>query len=226
MSSKGSDRGPAAAERGDAGATPWPGPGCPPAEALERLVLGTGSAEERESLVDHLTECEGCSELVRDLRSLEGWAERVGREHRRSRGARRWPLALAATLVVALGGAALWTRLPDRNAGPEAVRGAEARVTPAPGAELARPPESFSWPVRAGATGYRVHWFDAAGEPVWESGWVVEGRCEVPREVASGLPGGTYLWTVEVRGAAAGAELGPFAFVLAESGSGAGPGEL
>lgn len=223
MSSTGSDDRAAGAARGDGGegsAVRWPGPDCPPAAALERLVLGTASAGEREALVDHLTGCEGCAALVRDLRSLEGWAERVGRVHRRQRPAAvRWVLPLAAMLVLAIGGAAVWKQLSDQRPGAatSGVRGAEPEVTPVSGSELARPPEVFSWPERPGATGYRVRLFDGRGEAIWESEWLTGTSSPAPGEVLRGAGGGqVFIWTVETRGAAAGPELGPFTFAIAD----------
>lgn len=217
MTSTGSD------ERVAGASVRWPGPDCPPPDALERLVLGTASAEEREALVDHLTGCEGCATLVRDLRSLEGWAGRVGRVHRRRRPAAvRWMLPLAAMLVLAIGGAAVWTQFVDRRPGTAAsgVRGAEPEVTPHSGSRLAGPPEAFSWPERPGATGYRVRLFDGRGELIWESEWLTGTAYPAPGEVLRGMGGGRlFIWTVETRGGAAASELGPFTFVIADPAS-------
>lgn len=208
---------------GEAGGAPWPRPDCPPATDFERLILGTGSVEEREALIDHLAGCEGCSALVRDLRSLEGWAERVEREHRRRRPAAvRWALPIAAMLLLAVGGAAVWTQLGGLRpeSGTHGIRGAGPEVTPASGSELKGPPERFTWPEQRGATGYRVRLFDGRGEPIWEGEWVTDTSCRAPDEVLGGAGGRqAFIWTVEPRGLGAGTQLGPFAFVIGGSGS-------
>lgn len=211
---------------------PWPGSDCPSLEALERFLLGDAAAAERADLGDHLAECTGCAEWVRELRSLEGWAERVALARGSAGGTashpatakpavqlrnawQRWPVALAASLLLALGGAFLWTRIATPPPDSDATRGALEATTPAPGAQLTLPPQRFAWPPQLGATGYRVQLFDDLGELVWESPWDGESLCPLPIDTA--VPwraGATYLWTVSVRGDVARSQLGPFSFQL------------
>jgi hypothetical protein len=200
----------------------WPDAGCPSGAELERLALGEAGAAERVRLADHLVECAQCAATVRDLRSLAGWAERAERAAGERRtgtgtaGTRRWLLPLAAALAVALGGAVLWTQWVEPPPDTDAVRGVEAAVTPAPGAELARFPDRFDWPDQRGATGYRVRLLDAGGEVVWESAWRSESWCPAPEMPGAGDGERGYLWTVEVRGFVPRSRLGPYPFMLRE----------
>lgn len=189
----------------------WPGPDCPPAEALERLAAGAAEPDERRRLADHLVECSQCAALVRELRDLGGWAARVVRQQRRPVPDRRWPLALAASLVLAAG-LAYVASAPRPST--ETVRGASVALSPPVGATLARPPARFSWPEQPGASGYRVELRNAAGETVWLGPWELGASAELPAEIAARLEPGTYLWQLELRGAALRSRLGPFVFVL------------
>ncbi len=201
---------------------PWPGPDCPSQAAIGRLALGEGGADERVSLAEHVAECAQCAALVRDMRSLEGWAQRVADPQSRARRPWRRPVALAASVALAVGVALLLRETAERS--PEAIRGTAAQVTPAPGAELPHPPERFSWPDHPGATGYRVELQDGRGDLLWESPWVVESSCPLPQEIADALPSGAYLWTVEMRGTVYRSRLGPFVLELAMSHGGSGTG--
>lgn len=148
--------------RGETEDGAWPRPDCPSTETLERLLFAQAdglsepdpdppgpdqqsphelsrkelSQEERSKVIDHLVDCSGCSALVRDLRSLEDWADRATetltsspsqvepplpfrpptpepstskRSPARNPLWRAWPAALAASLFLIVGIASVWT---------------------------------------------------------------------------------------------------------------------
>lgn len=143
----------------------------------------------------------------------------AGRRAEASRARRRWlipGLAVAATVVVAVG---LWrfvlpgTTVVDDGA---ALRSGTIAVTPAEGAQLDGIPHRLGWPAQVGARAYRVVVFDTEAEPLWTSADLTSNELAVNEPLAATLrPGSTYLWLVEVDGEVARRELGPFAFHIA-----------
>lgn len=80
-------------------------------------------------------------------------------------------------------------------------------------AELDMPPTRFTWPSQSGAAGYVVKLRDQTGGLVWTSAVLTTTSVEPPDDVIASLgPGGSFLWTVSVRGSVAQSELGPYAF--------------
>ena len=76
-------------------------------EAPERYFLGELPPEERDAFEAHYFDCAECASEVRSLATLlEGARERLAASPPRSRPFRWWPLAAAAAVVLALGGAA------------------------------------------------------------------------------------------------------------------------
>lgn len=192
---------------------------CPDPAVLERYLLGTATATDRSSLADHLETCERCSGFLQELRSLSAWAERAS-EHERRRSpllALRapWVPALAASLVLVLGGTAIWWWLASTTPpGSDVERGLAQQVAPAPGAELGARPQRFDWPDQPGATGYLFELYDERAELLWSSDRLTSSECELPEEVRARLAdGGSYSWQVEVGGLRS-LELGPYWFRL------------
>ncbi|MEM9557956.1 MAG: hypothetical protein AAGC60_27100 [Acidobacteriota bacterium] len=210
---------------------PWPGPDCPERDELERLAIGDADALETRRVVDHLVDCAACAGLVRDLRRLEGWAERA--EQASPRPARtsgrtsnrrvRWPLALAAAALVALALAflagpwrtAVWEQAPPTDDGRTLRQGIEASITPAHGASVESLDDLvFAWPAVPGATAYRLRLQSATGEDLWTGPWDPATSANPPRDVTEVLADGVYTWSVDLRGGAATDRLGPFVLVV------------
>lgn len=76
-------------------------------EAPERYFLGELPPEQRDAFEAHYFDCAECASEVRSLATLlEGARERLAASPPRLRSFRWWPLAAAAAVVLALGGAA------------------------------------------------------------------------------------------------------------------------
>ena len=124
------------------------------------------------------------------------------------------PFALAAGLAL-LAGVYVKYGAPISDNG--LVRGGQsvdlAALVPANGATLEVPPNEFTWPEQAGAESYRVVLRNAAGTPIWRSEPVEINRASIDAALHDETAR-TYYWTVEVEGAGAARELGPFWFQL------------
>lgn len=144
-----------------------PGPGrdgCPSAEALDALVLRQGPEPERLATMEHISSCAACQRELNLLRALEHTAPRAMPIAR--------PLALAATVVLAIAAGLTWQATrpstdPLRGDTPlvQLVAPAEGRVAPEVGSV------EFVWRAVEGATRYIVELMDA------------EDRVTVRREV-------------------------------------------
>jgi hypothetical protein len=189
--------------------------GCPGQEALAALVLGELAGEQRERVADHVAACTRCADDYRLLIKLHSEASAGGvRTHR------RWTLAAAAAVAVALAGSAA-LRLGVEEPRDDTLRGAggAVRVVPIDGSSLSAAPREVGWEAEAGAVGYRVRLFDATGTLVWQSDPAPSVSRDMPAEVRSRLtPGGSYFWVVDVEGPAGPSRLGPFWFHLAKGG--------
>lgn len=120
-------------------------------------------------------------------------------------------LAVAATLLVAISLAFLWSQ--DVTIDPSAVRTGAPNVSPVDGAELPGGPAEFSWPAQANASGYRLVIFDTQANQVWASESIRAPRLSTPNLLSQQLVSGrTYLWVVEVNGDVTRRELGPYTF--------------
>jgi hypothetical protein len=135
---------------------------CPPAETIVALIERTGTEEQRLETLDHVMDCALCKPEFELLRA----STTLARQDTRRRVLRtQLPLALAATLVLALGATALWRAI---NPPPPALRGAAARaltlVAPSADARLERQDElRFVWRTAPQATSYRFELLDGAG---------------------------------------------------------------
>jgi hypothetical protein len=124
------------------------------------------------------------------------------------------PMALAASLALVAG---MYIKYGGPISDDGRVRSSEAiiasAVVPANGAMLAAAPDEFQWPEQAGAESYRVVLRNAAGTPIWRSEPVESNRASIDAALHDDAAH-TYYWTVEVEGAGAARELGPFWFQL------------
>jgi hypothetical protein len=124
------------------------------------------------------------------------------------------PVALAASIALVAG---LYVKYGAPLADDGRVRSAEAvmagAIVPANGATLHTAPAEFHWPEQAGAESYRVVLRNAAGNPIWRSEPVEDNRASIDAALHDEAAR-TYYWTVEVEGAGASRELGPFWFQL------------
>jgi hypothetical protein len=125
------------------------------------------------------------------------------------------PAALAAALVLAMGG--FWA-VKLYKPEPDVMRGGAAdpsALLPADGAELSAAPDRLRWPPQTGATTYLLTLRDAGGSVIWRSEPTTRAEAILPPEVRSRITGGRqYLWSVSVSGLADVNELGPYAFRL------------
>lgn len=144
-----------------------PGPardGCPSAESLEALVLRQGPETERMGTLDHVMSCAACRRELDLLRALEHTEPRAMPLAR--------PLALAATVVLAIAAGLTWRAMRPPT---DPLRGTEPLVqlvSPAEGPLLLDPgPVEFVWRSVDGARGYTLEMMDA------------EDRVTVRREV-------------------------------------------
>jgi negative regulator of sigma E activity len=124
------------------------------------------------------------------------------------------PFAVAASLALVTGVYVKYgTPMTDNGL----VRGGQAvdlaALVPANGATLEAPPNEFQWPEQAGAESYRVVLRNAAGTPIWRSEPVELNHASIDAALHDETAR-TYYWTVEVEGAGAARELGPFWFQL------------
>lgn len=195
---------------------------CPDATVLERYLLGTASAAERNALADHLELCRRCSGFLQELRGLPAWAERAAAVEPRSPGrwgASRWLPAVAASLALLLAGAGVWSWLSSGSSPRQDVeRGVERTVEPAPGAVVTQAPVRFDWADEPGATRYRFELYDDRALLVWRSEELESSACELPEEIAAELEEGrSYSWRVDVEGPVRRTQVGPNWFTLEAS---------
>ena len=176
---------------------------CVSPEELLGLIRREGTEAHRLEVLDHVMSCQACHREFELLRALENaGAQSGGKTDVRSRG--RWlaPLALAASLILAVGVATL---VRDRNQrGGDTTRAAgHGLVLLAPPTELA-PAESitFAWRPVAGAKRYRVELLDRADSVVFDQ-LTPDTTLTLPG--ARLEPGSGYRWWV--RDATPGAQL-------------------
>jgi hypothetical protein len=124
------------------------------------------------------------------------------------------PVALAASVALVAG---MYVKYGGPIADDGRIRSSEAisaaAIVPANGARLEAPPDEFQWPEQAGAESYRVVLRNAAGTPIWRSEPVEINHASID-DALHDDSARTYYWTVEVEGAGAARELGPFWFQL------------
>ena len=164
----------------------------------ERLATGELGAAERAEAFDHITGCERCSQIWRGLLMLQSEAQAQGLIPRATPARTGWQrspvfaLALAATLVVVIGGIMLSRRTADD---PNQLRGSAAaaveQLTATNGADSV---PTFAWTPTPGATRYRIDVFTIDGRPQWTrevDAPPVRWPADEPRTV------GSYRWRVE-----------------------------
>jgi hypothetical protein len=126
-----------------------PRPGCPDLELLAAFVERRLAVPERDLVVEHLADCDGCREVVAESAALlatmagEAGGERV-RPHPSRRAVRRWALAgvAAALVAAAIGLFVLLRPSPDRLLARLVASGATS--------ELAADWGDPRWPVMRG----------------------------------------------------------------------------
>lgn len=179
--------------------------GCPRPEELIAAAAGELAAPAREAVAAHLSVCADCAAEYSLAGELHVWAREVGaadgvpRDLRRLRASPRIWLPLAASLLVAALGLAVWNA--RREAPPEELRGAAEHsweVVPSDEAVLAARPQRLDWPQVPGADSYDVVVFDHESRPLYRSGELETTTLELPAEVEL-RPGQTYYWRVTAR---------------------------
>lgn len=143
-------------------------------------------------------------------------ARALTRERRRARWSHNWfglAASVAAVAVAAIGITTLTHQSPTGDL--DALRGDGAAVSPLNDVTLAAAPAELAWSPQAGASAYVVMLRDESAAVLWTSPPQQADRLLLPPEIVRLLSvPGTYLWTVEVHGAAA-RSLGPYWFHIA-----------
>lgn len=166
-------------------------PACPPPERLVALVARQGPETERLASLDHVLACAACRSEFELLRSLETAASHS-----------RWPaalapLALAASLVLAVGGGVLlWRAFGAGGDSRDVYRGAPAGVALVHPAGDVGVVDSrvFTWRALPKARGYAFELLAADGTPVF-SGETADTSLTLPASVHL-RPGEPYRWWV------------------------------
>jgi len=167
----------------------------------ERLALDELEPAERDAWFDHITGCERCSQVWRGVLALQSDARAEGlipatptTAASRSRSMVAY-LAVAATLVVAAGGALLLRQ----EAPGRAVLRSSTEVQPVEGLMMAYDAAgvpTFVWTPVPSATQYRVELFTDDGRPVWTR---EAGTAPLPWPADAPRATGTFRWRVEAR---------------------------
>ena len=172
-----------------------PAEGHPAPEAIGALARREGSEADRLATLDHVM---GCGECRRDFNLLRT-VHRAGVESgvASSRERRSWfmPMALAASLLLAvgIGREALRVRSEDTTRGHET--GAVTLVHP--GADAAAGEAlTFAWRPVAGAQRYELELLDAEGNVVASA---ATGDTAAAPQAVQSLPPGEYRWWVRAR---------------------------
>jgi hypothetical protein len=164
---------------------------CPPPDALAAVVDGSASEAERLATLRHVG---GCADCRADLDLLRTAVDAAAGD-----AARWWTsapaLAMAAVLVLAVGGVALWQRSAPPSGDILRNSAAAAVITVAPGDGAAGVgPVRLVWHAVSDAQRYEVEVLDSAGAPVFQ-----RATADTAVEV-SGLPAGAeYRWWVQAR---------------------------
>lgn len=170
----------------------------------ERLAVGELDAAARDAAFDHITACQRCSRIWRGVLTLKHEAQAQGLIPGDAPARAAWlrspvvQLALAASLVLAIGGIVL---LRQPTGDQTTMRGtALAEVEGLTTTKGADGVPAFAWTPLSGATGYRVEVFSEDGRPVWTR----EVNAPPARWPADVLrTAGTYRWRVEALNAGA-----------------------
>jgi hypothetical protein len=137
----------------------------PTPEEILALVRREGPESERLARLDHVMSCRSCRESFELIRSIEA----AGAKTERTRLRRILPLALAATIVLAIG-VAIFQRA-DVLQGPDVLRGGADAVTllaPPTDVETTQP-LTFAWRPVTGALRYDLDVLDAEGGVIFST---------------------------------------------------------
>jgi hypothetical protein len=177
--------------------------GHPDEATWERLAAGELDAAARDAAFDHITACERCSRIWRGLLTLKGDAQAQGLIPADVPARAPWrqspivTLAIAATLILAIGGVVINRRLNDQaksRGNAMALVEEPATTTGADGVP------TLTWKPTSGASQYRVEMFSEDGTPVWS----LEAKAPPARWPVDVLrKAGTYRWRVEALNAGA-----------------------
>jgi hypothetical protein len=161
------------------------------------IATGNIDSSARDQAFDHVLQCEACSRIWRGILELKSEAETQGliaagtspSSSRMSYVA----LAVAATVVVAVGGVML-TRRP---APPQEIVRSASEVTAIEGLMMAYDPAgvpTLVWPPVSRTSRYRVEVFSEDGQPIW-SAEVAAPPARWPQTAPRTK--GAYRWRVE-----------------------------
>jgi hypothetical protein len=164
--------------------------GCVPPEELLALVRKDGKEEHRLQVLDHVMGCQACHREFELLRALEVAGGSREPATVRSISRRFMPLALAASVLLAIGvGLLARSREGDTTRG-----GGPALVLLTPGAEApAARPVTFSWAHLPGTEHYRLELLDRNGAVVF-SQLTPDTSLTLPAALLP--PGSSYRWWV------------------------------
>jgi hypothetical protein len=175
---------------------------CPPAERLLALARREGSEADRLRTLDHTMSCGDCMRELELLRVIEKAGDRIAgptaqvRQERFVSWRRAVPLALAASLVLAVG---LVVRERGRTdvVGSDRVRGADSALAvhvPRDVTLSARDSLVVAWAPVSGATRFVVEVLDDGGRTVLSES--TTDTVHVVRDLGRLTPGREYRWWV------------------------------
>jgi hypothetical protein len=175
-----------------AGRAPSGRSACVPPELLGRLAAGDAAGDERLSALEHVAQCRDCRRELELLRAVTDAGAGLGVA--RVRRASPWVLALAASIVMAVGATALWRSGWLDPA--DVVRGDAPTVTlVAPLRTVdAADARRLVWRAVAGATLYEVEVLDGAGNAVFAAP-ATDTAVALPAATTL-VPGTEYHWRV------------------------------
>lgn len=179
------------------------GSACPLAETIWESAAGTLTRQDNEAVVDHTAGCAGCATAWRLARELQENAFAERRPSMRSVGRRWFPLAAAASLVLALSSVMVfqlrdrWTETPTyRVPEPHAITSLLSRDH-----VLIRSTCVLRWASGLADARFNIRVTDEDLNPLASSDGLTAGEFLVPQSALAGLPGGAkILWRVEVLG--------------------------
>ena len=190
-----------------------------PSEAILILYLEDKlSAEEREEMESHLSDCAHCAEQLEMIRKLSMWEDdasipmpeprtlrkaeqlvRSGRPFWNAQwyGIPRWGIAAVAVLVAAVGIAYFSAQAPVATRFRDSAPAMEhLTMIPADNARVEDPEPSFKWSGVENSVGYRMYLYDNSGSVLWSSS---TGDTTMTLSPAIVLRAHTnYLWRVEI----------------------------
>ena len=179
-------------------------------DELEQWTRGA-SPGARGRIVEHLAECDACgaaaAALMADMpdaaqdgtRTLVESGTRV--YARVNRGVSRAWMALAASMVIAVGGAVWYAAQPDRAAFRGGVEPAAALTLAGPSGRVARDQLTFAWSPGPGDARLRVFAVGGSPSPVIDRVVPASPYAPTAEERSRLEPGHDHEWFVERRGA-------------------------